>query len=596
MRFVSELFGASIVGAMVVIMTISFVSIVYTGPLEQFLDRGIGTTLLGASIMMFVGTLLFSWRVTVMNPQDLTAILLAGAAANIAAQGALAPPDQLFATVLMMIAVTAFAGGIFAMLSGRLRLTFIVRFIPYPVMGGFLAATGYLLVLVLGACSMLVGEPIDLWTLGRLAKPDVVWLWLPWLAVAAVVLWATKRLRSLHTLPVAIALTCIRFYVVLGAVGISLETASLNGLLLGPFGSGSFLAGFDAATVTQADWSLIAGQIPTILAVIAMMLLGAALNLSGIEIAIGQPIKRDRDFVVLGLANAVMAPTGGLLGFPGISTTILGHRLGLRTIASGLLIAGFSLTTALFGAGLLEVLPRGLFAATIMYLGLELLVTWLWIERKRLMASDFSIVLFILATSAAFGFLEALVLGLFLSIVLFVVSYSTQNFVHLRTTLNTRRSTIERDLAELDFFARVGDSVRIIEYSGYLFFGTAARMREDIDAELAEAASLPDRMILDFSRVQGIDASAANSLDQIIRGCELRGVSMLISGLSGSSKEKLEKFYGAKNPVSAISYDSLDKALQAAEQSLLDSAPDAGDEKYSSSFYKTLVSRSPGYV
>lgn len=63
-------------------------------------------------------------------------------------------------------------------------------------------------------------------------------------------------------------------------------------------------------------------------------------------------------------------------------------------------------------------------ATIIAYLGLDLLYGWLWAERKRLMARDFSIVLLILAISAAFGVLIAFGAGLALSILLFVVSYA----------------------------------------------------------------------------------------------------------------------------------------------------------------------------
>ena len=52
---------------------------------------------------------------------------------------------------------------------GRLRLGFLVRFVPYPLIGGFFAAAGYLV--VLGAVGMTLRRSVTIWTLGPLLHP-----------------------------------------------------------------------------------------------------------------------------------------------------------------------------------------------------------------------------------------------------------------------------------------------------------------------------------------------------------------------------------------------------------------------------------------
>ena len=169
MSAIANVFGALISGILLVVLSVSFTAIVYTGPLEPFLDRGIGATLLAAFVSCVVGGALYSYRATIPNPQDLTAILLAGAATQIAASMGTTDGEALFGTILSLMVTASAVAGVAAYLAGRFRLSDVVKYIPYPVMGGFLAATGYLL--LVGAIGMLVGRSLDLWSLGSVVSP-----------------------------------------------------------------------------------------------------------------------------------------------------------------------------------------------------------------------------------------------------------------------------------------------------------------------------------------------------------------------------------------------------------------------------------------
>ena len=58
--------------------------------------------------------------------------------------GTYEPPDIFLTVIAATLVVTVLCGLVFAML-GRFRLGNLVRFVPYPVVGGFLAGTGWLL-------------------------------------------------------------------------------------------------------------------------------------------------------------------------------------------------------------------------------------------------------------------------------------------------------------------------------------------------------------------------------------------------------------------------------------------------------------------
>src|SRR5690606_7644336 len=135
------------------------------------------------------------------------------------------------------------------------------------------------------------------------------------------------------------------------------------------------------------------------------------------------------------------------------------------------------------GTTYLSVLPIGVFAAVIAFLGIDLLVTWLWVERRRLQLRDFFVIVLILAVAATIGFLEAIAIGILAASTLFIVAYSRVDVVRLKTTGARKRSGVERGQRDLAILSDRGDQVAIYELSGYLFFGTAHRLVSEISED-----------------------------------------------------------------------------------------------------------------
>ena len=77
------------------------------------------------------------------------------------------PGERRFLTVVVAIGMTSLATGAFFLLLSTLRLGNLVRFVPYPVVGGFLAGTGWLL--VKGGAGVLTGSSVTLGNLTDLA-------------------------------------------------------------------------------------------------------------------------------------------------------------------------------------------------------------------------------------------------------------------------------------------------------------------------------------------------------------------------------------------------------------------------------------------
>ncbi len=126
-----------------VVFAISFTALVYTNELASYLPFAIGFTLLGDAALCAIVAAFSSYRGASAVEEDVpAAILTLTVAAVLAALPAGTHPDTKFATVLMVVVLTTTTAGVFFLLLGYFKLGGLARFLPYPVMGGFLAGTG----------------------------------------------------------------------------------------------------------------------------------------------------------------------------------------------------------------------------------------------------------------------------------------------------------------------------------------------------------------------------------------------------------------------------------------------------------------------
>src|SRR5690606_28389064 len=146
------------------------------------------------------------------------------------------PGEQKLLNVFIAIGVTTLVTGLFFLALGGLRLGNLVRFVPYPVVGGFLAGSGWLF--IKGSLTVMVGSAWQAHDLAYLLAGTTSIRWLAGLALAAALYVATRHSRhSLAPLGV-LAGSFVLFYLVLAGTGASVEQARAGGWLLGPFPEG----------------------------------------------------------------------------------------------------------------------------------------------------------------------------------------------------------------------------------------------------------------------------------------------------------------------------------------------------------------------
>jgi SulP family sulfate permease len=513
---------------------ISSASLMFQDTLAPQLPVAIGVALLGSAVLAFTATAQVSLRLVAVGPEPSTVPILASICAGVAADtsGATQMP-----TAIAALTVTAFAIGSVSWLMGRRGWGDLVRFIPYPVIGGFLGAVGWLL--VVGGAGVSVGQALDLrhadrWFAAHAGEPLAAGV-----AIGLAIWWTMQRVRRPLALPVLILAGGAAVHLGLWGAGLDLAQARAQGWLLPAFertlppwpGSPQLLA--------AVDWGAVAQQAGLVFSAVVVAALALPLSDSSLEVSWDERADINRDLRVLGRANMIAAGLGGLAGGISISRSVLNHAAGAASRASSYFQGAVCMLVLLWGGPAVGLLPRPLLGGLLIYLGVGLLQTWL-VDGRRLARTDYAIIVAMVVLTALLGFLPAVCLGVVACCVQLAISSARLSPVRRLIARSAWPGRIERGAALAEHLDRQGGRLRIVELQGFLFFGSTTRLGERIEALLA-AEPLPQRLLFDFRHVHGLDSSAAQSLGRLFKHVRGAGVEVAVSGLSMDAQSELRR-------------------------------------------------------
>ncbi len=197
-------------GLLIVITAVSFGTVIFTGELSPALPFGIGLLLFSATVVSALTTSLSSYPAIVATVSESSIPILTLVSRQIIEQMPNASfEDKLFTVTATIIFNTLVSGTIFIGL-GWFKLGGFVRFIPYPVVGGFLAGTGALL--VSGAFHSITGLDMHHFTVSALFQPNVLLQWAPALIFAVVMFALPQRIEHFLVIPGIIVIAIALFY------------------------------------------------------------------------------------------------------------------------------------------------------------------------------------------------------------------------------------------------------------------------------------------------------------------------------------------------------------------------------------------------
>jgi SulP family sulfate permease len=548
---------------------ISLAAFIFSGDLSQFLAGGIGVLLFGALVFGVVVAIATSVPGVIAVPQDTPAAILGLMAAGIAFSMRSAPPQSVFATVLTAIAVTSLIMAAILLIMGRFKAGGFVRYIPYPVVGGFLAGTGSLL--AQGGLSVMVDVPFSLGNLPQFLAPERLITWVPGVVFGIALFIVLRRYNHFLITPGALALITVLFYGALLITRTPVAEASARGWLLGPFPSGTFYQPLTPAMLGMVNWMAILGQADKIATILVLCLIGILLNASTLEIAVRKDIDLDREVITAGIGNLAGGLAGSIIGYQTIGLTTLAHRLGAPTRLVSIVAGSVCGAALFFGASLFSYIPKVVLGGMLVYLGLTFLVEWLIDSRRVLPLADYLLIWVILGIILSVGFLPAIAVGILVAAVLFVISYSRVSII--RNTLNGQvfHSNVDRPKVHRDLLNEHGAEIEILRLQGFIFFGTIQAILNEVRRRLAdESRPKLGFLVLDFQRVTRLDSSAVFGITRLKQLAHSNNILMVWTQVSTGIQGQLER--GGlvdKNDDTFIVLPTLDHGVEWCENKLL---------------------------
>jgi sulfate permease, SulP family len=567
-RLVALATAGIVLGVIEVVLATSFATLIFAGDLSVHLPAAIGLALVAAAVILPVTALLSTVRGTVASVQDVSAAILALVAAAIAARIGAESPEA-FLTVVLAISLTTVLAGAFFVALGSLRLGNLIRFVPYPVVGGFLGGTGWLL--VQGSFAVLSDVPLTPSTIPDLLEAGTVARWVPGVVFAVVLLALVRRYGHFLIIPVGLVVAMGGFYGVLAIGGSSVAAAQDGGWLLGPFPAGNLWEPHVARAVTGADWSAVVAELGNVAIVMLFAALGLLLNAGGIELAVRRDVNLDRELRAAGVANIAAGLTGGIPGYQALSLTSLAHQMKATGRIVGCIAGAVCLATLIVGAETLSLFPRMAIGGLLLLVGLSFIVDWVFDTWSKLPRTEYAVLLGIVVIIGVWGFVQGVLVGLAAAIVLFLVAYSRLDVVKHTLSGRTYRSKVDRPEDHCAVLRERGGQLHILELEGFLFFGTANSLFERIHARVHD----PDQpslrfLVIDFRRVTGLDSSAALSFAKARSLADTESFALVLTGLTDRVRQVLAQGGVTAAPDAALQeFPDLDRGVQWCEEQLL---------------------------
>ncbi len=459
-------------------------------------------------------------RVLSVSTTTTIAILVAANLAQVAQDGAdVAVLQTATATLALLVGAILVAASV-------LRLGFVADFISEPVLIGFKAGIG--LVIVLDQIPKLLGVHFEKGSFFHNVVATIQSIPHASLATVAVGVGTIVLLEGLHRLfprapapliAVAAGIAAVRLF------GLQAHGVATVGEI--PRGLPSLVA---------PDFSLVAVLWPGALG-IALMSFTETIAAGRAFAASGEPqLVPNRELFATGLANAGAAVFGSMPAGGGTSQTAVNRSAGARSQLAELVTAAATLLTMLLLAGPMSLMPQATLAGIVIVYSVGLIELAGFRSIIAIRRMEFIWALVAMAGVVLLGTLQ----GILVAIVLSVVSLAQQVAnppVHVlgrKPGTNVFRPRTEEHPEDESF-----PGLLLLRVEGRIFFLNAAKIGEQIRPLVTQAA--PNVLAIDLSGVFDLEYTALKALIEAQRRCEADGISVWLVGLTPSVLSVVER-------------------------------------------------------
>lgn len=545
-----------IVGLSAAIYAISYGALMFSGPLSALVGFGVSVALIAAMGGALFG-LMSEERTFISGPDSNTISILASMLAVIGTLGLSETRALNLALETIFLTSIVCAATFYAV--ARLNLAGLIRYIPFSVMAGFLASTGWLM--SSGALNIISGTPLTWLGLQRLAldpfRPDLAY----GIVVAAALQALAPRVSAAVLIPAVMVIASLPINLLVQTGVCDLSQCAAEIWLFGRLPQTQWLAPWNLAW-SPPDLIFLLESLPAMLVVAFVGLLTILLSVASLELNFRREFDLNRVLNAHAANAAAVSGFGGFMGLISIARTTINRHAGGGPL-SGIAAAGLCLALLLGAGDVMAYVPKAAVGGLVLYLGINMMKQWLWDQRRVVSRAELAQIGLILALVANYGFLVGFSVGIVISCVIFVINYSRIPLTSLASDLSLFASSVVRPQHEAEVLKLHGAAVVLYRLNGYVFFGSASKLDRLFHALAIDKI---EGVIVDFTKVSGIDQSAIGVLQRILRRYQTRPIRFYF--VCNGKVEAALRGLSAAIPIDYVA--SMDKAVEMAEERLIE--------------------------
>lgn len=475
-----------------------------------------GAIVLGILAAIFGGT-----NTQISGPTGPMAVVAAAiVAGEIQLYGSL---DAAIGTIL----ATFVLAGIFQVIMGFARIGQYIRYMPYPVISGFMSGIGLIIIIMqifplfgLNSPSTIIDIVTSVGTIVGQVNIEALLLALSTIAIIYLFPRITKVVPS--PLVALVGLTLLSSLV------------GLNVPIIGDIPNG--LPDIHLDTILSLDW-----HHPMVIIIPALTLaaLGAIDSLLTSVVADNKTKTQhnsNQELIGQGIGNTVAGLIGGLPGAGATMRTVVNINAGGTSKLSGI-IHGVVLLVVLLGASEYAMLiPLPVLAGILITVGIGI-IDYKGIKHVAgVPRSDAVIMIIVLILTVFVDLLQAVAIGMVMASILFMKKMGdtaeSKAVSHLVGDLyNEKREGAEDDLVDA-----IKNKIYVQHFDGPIFFGFTSHFKEIM-------RTLPDvsTVILRMEKVPYIDQSGIYAIEDAMLDLQEKKIKVIVSGIQSQPKDMLKR-------------------------------------------------------
>mgnify|MGYP001775118615 FL=1 len=482
----------------------------------------VGATLLGFFAALFGGT-----HSQISGPTGPMTVITASIVS-----GAWASSQGNISAVLLSMSLAGIFCGLFQVLFGLIRIGKYVRYIPYPVLSGFMSGIG--VIIILQQLYPIIGKKSPASTLdmilnfpATIAEGISVPALLLGLACIALIILVPKVTKKVPATLVALVVVTV----------VSLFTGLDSALTIGNIPAGLPMPFFTKVQLDGIDWMVVikASLVP------GLTLAGLGSIDTLLTSVVADNITKtkhnsNQELIGQGIGNAVAGLFCGLAGAGATMRTVVNVKSGGRTQLSGMIHAALLLAILLGLGSLVKYVPLSVLAGILITVGWGIIDFRGFKDLRRIPKSDAFVMIVVFLMTVFVDLLTAVGIGMVIACVLFMKragdlvedGYSSKEL-----------STFDKESPwedEKDMPKDIHHHIYIERLDGPIFFGSITgfqRVMHDIpkDAKI---------VIIRMRRVPFMDQSGVYAMETAIKDLQTHGVKVLMTIIQPQPRYMLE--------------------------------------------------------